>query len=188
MSPCIFDGPHEISDEDITQVKTELDEVTKTKQRAEAAARAQAQYRQQQQKWQSERFASRNEDAQSRKDYFYGSYGSNSRRWDSFSDRGPKHSHSQSGKQSEKPQAEKRSPKITATEKNHYKVLDVKSDASDNEIKKAYRKLALKYHPDKNSEPEAAEMFLRVQQAYEVLSDASARRKYDTENRWRMRY
>ena len=53
--------------------------------------------------------------------------------------------------------------------KDFYNILGVSRSASDDEIKKAYRKLALKYHPDKNKAPEAQEKFKQVAEAYEVL-------------------
>lgn len=53
--------------------------------------------------------------------------------------------------------------------KDFYSILGVSRSASDDEIKKAYRKLALKYHPDKNKAPEAQEKFKQVAEAYEVL-------------------
>ena len=57
--------------------------------------------------------------------------------------------------------------------KDYYKILSVEKDASDMEIKKAYRKLAIVHHPDKNpDDPEAAERFKDVGEAYETLSDA----------------
>lgn len=70
--------------------------------------------------------------------------------------------------------------------KDYYKILSIKKDASDDEIKKAYRKLALKYHPDKNQdgtpeEKEAAEKtFKDIGEAYSVLSDPNKRRRYDS--------
>ncbi|KYQ57677.1 DnaJ like protein subfamily C member 21 [Trachymyrmex zeteki] len=65
--------------------------------------------------------------------------------------------------------------------KCHYEVLGVARDAPDDEIKKAYRKLALKWHPDKNLESpdEAKEQFQLIQQAWEILSDSHERAWYD---------
>uniref|UniRef100_U5EYK6 Putative dnaj-like-1 protein n=1 Tax=Corethrella appendiculata TaxID=1370023 RepID=U5EYK6_9DIPT len=63
--------------------------------------------------------------------------------------------------------------------KDYYKILGVAKGASDDEIKKAYRKLALKYHPDKNKSPSAEERFKEVAEAYEVLSDKTKRDVYD---------
>ncbi|PMC59104.1 molecular chaperone DnaJ [Dolosicoccus paucivorans] len=60
-----------------------------------------------------------------------------------------------------------------------YDVLGVSRDASDQEIKRAYRKLSKKYHPDINKEPDADEKFKEVTQAYEVLSDEQKRAAYD---------
>ncbi|KAF8983511.1 hypothetical protein BGZ46_010108 [Entomortierella lignicola] len=62
---------------------------------------------------------------------------------------------------------------------DYYAILGVSKDADDNQIKKAYRRLALKYHPDKNSEADAKKKFHEISEAYEVLSDSSKRAIYD---------
>ncbi|XP_020798329.1 dnaJ homolog subfamily B member 6 isoform X2 [Drosophila serrata] len=64
---------------------------------------------------------------------------------------------------------------------DYYKVLDVPRSATDSEVKKAYRKLALKWHPDKNPDnvEEANKRFRELSEAYEVLSDEKKRRIYD---------
>jgi DnaJ homolog subfamily B member 5 len=63
--------------------------------------------------------------------------------------------------------------------KDYYKALGIAKTATDDEIKKAYRKLALKFHPDKNKEPGAEEKFKEIAEAYEVLSDKKKRDVYD---------
>ena len=63
--------------------------------------------------------------------------------------------------------------------KSLYDTLDVSQSASADEIKKAYRKLARKYHPDINKSPEAEEKFKELNAAYEILSDEQKKRQYD---------
>lgn len=63
--------------------------------------------------------------------------------------------------------------------KDYYKVLGVSRDASQDDIKKAYRKLARKYHPDVSKEPDAEAKFKEVGEAYEVLRDTDKRAQYD---------
>ncbi|MCI7047373.1 MULTISPECIES: molecular chaperone DnaJ [Helicobacter] len=64
---------------------------------------------------------------------------------------------------------------------DYYEILEVQRNASGDEIKKAYRKMALKYHPDRNPDnKEAEEMFKKVNEAYQILSDSEKRQIYDT--------
>lgn len=63
--------------------------------------------------------------------------------------------------------------------RDYYEVLGISKNATEKEIKSAYRKLAMQYHPDRNKAPDAEEKFKEVSEAYEVLSDPEKRQKYD---------
>jgi hypothetical protein len=66
--------------------------------------------------------------------------------------------------------------------KNYYAILGVPNTASHDDIKRAFRNLAVKFHPDKNPSPEAEELFKEISEAYDVLSDWEKRKMYDL--RW----
>jgi molecular chaperone DnaJ len=69
---------------------------------------------------------------------------------------------------------------MSPSKRDYYEVLGVPRGSSVEEIKKAYRKLALQYHPDRNKAKDAEERFKEITEAYAVLSDAEKRQKYDT--------
>ena len=66
-----------------------------------------------------------------------------------------------------------------ATKRDYYEVLGVDKNASEAEIKSAFRKLAKKYHPDVSKEPDAQEKFKEIGEAYSVLSDKDKKAQYD---------
>src|SRR5688572_14247200 len=69
---------------------------------------------------------------------------------------------------------------VAVTKRDYYEVLGVARTASGEDIKRAYRRLAMKYHPDRNNGDSAAELkFKECSEAYEVLSDDQKRRRYD---------
>jgi len=79
---------------------------------------------------------------------------------------------------------------VLCREKNYYDTLEIKKDASHDQIRKAYRRLALKYHPDRNkgNEEESSEHFREVGNAYEVLSNENSRDDYDRSLRYGTAY
>jgi len=68
---------------------------------------------------------------------------------------------------------------MSRNKRDYYEILGVPKDASKDDIKKAYRQLALKYHPDRNKSPDAEEKFKEISEAYAVLSDDEKRLQYD---------
>src|SRR5258708_15624820 len=62
---------------------------------------------------------------------------------------------------------------------DYYKLLDVARTATEADIKKAYRRLAMKYHPDRNPDPESEHKFKEAKEAYEILCDPQKRAAYD---------
>src|SRR3972149_2755665 len=66
-----------------------------------------------------------------------------------------------------------------ATKRDYYDVLGVSKTASAAELKSAYRKLALQWHPDRNKSPEAETKFKEINEAYQVLSDSKKKQTYD---------
>ncbi|KAL3939210.1 MAG: hypothetical protein SGBAC_006023 [Bacillariaceae sp.] len=194
-SPCIFDGPNDATDDDLANTKRELAEATRAQDSARAA---EANWK----KSQQETFNNKANkgDAQRRREAFYNQK-NDSRRWDSFSNRGPKRSNS---KPRSKPSSQGKDPKRNSYKKSaswnspknggqdqrpadlsknsdHYGVLGLSRNATAAEIKKAFRKMALKYHPDKNPSDDAADIFRRMNEAHETLRDAEKRRQYDVE-------
>lgn len=65
------------------------------------------------------------------------------------------------------------------SKRDYYEVLEVSRSATTEEIKKSFRKLALKYHPDRNKEADAGTRFKEISEAYQVLSDPDRRASYD---------
>ena len=73
----------------------------------------------------------------------------------------------------------KKGKNMAANKRDYYEVLGIERNASDEEIKKAFRKLAFKYHPDHNHDDKSGESFKEVNEAYEALSDRDKRDAYD---------
>ena len=66
------------------------------------------------------------------------------------------------------------------TKRDYYEILGLSRDAGDDDVKKAYRKLAMQYHPDRNpGDKEAEERFKEASEAYEILKDPQKRQRYD---------
>jgi tetratricopeptide (TPR) repeat protein len=206
VTPCLFDGPRDVSDGDVAQVNKELDDVHKAKRRADAAAKEEVDRRRDRTRWQDSfpqwnqqpsHSTSGSNNAYQRRDEWYNQQ-SGTRRWDSFSSRGPRPGHARSRSWNSDHQNERTRDNFDDNHSSHgrpagspgsdpsldhYTVLNISQNATEDYVKKAYRKMALKYHPDKNKEEGAADKFRRVKLAYETLNDAAKRRQYDAERR-----
>src|SRR5215211_2736267 len=68
---------------------------------------------------------------------------------------------------------------MTTQQGDYYAVLGLDRNASPEDVKRAFRRLAMQYHPDRNKEPEAEQKFKEINQAYEILSDPDKRAAYD---------
>lgn len=69
---------------------------------------------------------------------------------------------------------------------DYYRILEIKEDAHFSDIKKKYRKLAIKYHPDKNpGDDEAVKKFREITEAYEILGDEKKRKEYDNKRKFK---
>ena len=65
------------------------------------------------------------------------------------------------------------------TKRDYYDILEIGRDASEEDVRKAFRKKALEFHPDRNKDPDAPEKFKEVNEAYQVLTDPERRQRYD---------
>jgi tetratricopeptide (TPR) repeat protein len=197
VPPCLFDGPKEVTDADLQNVKTELESVRKSKRRSEANAKEEANLQRERYSAYHESFASRYSRAEPsasssarQQQQSWHNRENESHRWDSYAGRRPNtagsasHQRSKSFDSSPRGQHKKAplgSPTLDPSS-DHYAVLGLRRNASEDDIKKTYKKMALRYHPDKNRAEDAAEKFLRIQLAYETLSDPEKKRDYDLLN------
>lgn len=198
LSACLFDCPKDASEKDINIVRRELESVHLSKRRAEAAVREQnSRSKQGEEKW--TKAFSNARTAQDRREEWYKQ---DSRRWDSFASRGPNRGpsrpkeykrssstghgvdddHSKSNYRSHSEgRPRQHASGLDINSRDHYAVLQISVHATEAQINKAYRKMALIYHPDKNKHDNAEDQFRRLQEARDVLTDSVKRRMYDRE-------
>ncbi|KAL7498321.1 hypothetical protein ACHAWT_007649 [Skeletonema menzelii] len=200
---CTFDRPADITDAEYSKAKQELLDVKKSmKQSSNVNSNSQASSKKQagQQQWYNSQFAkaaasnaAKRKDTAGRSNAYTRKQqwdaGANQRRYDPFGGSSPKKAGSKKkdapAGNSSANQNNQQQSNVVKNPDCHYTVLNLSATASSAEIKKAYHKMALKYHPDKNQEEGAADIFRRVKLAYEVLGDDSTRIAYDAERRRR---
>jgi len=180
---CHFDRSSDVAEADLQNVRKELLEVESKRideKNKEYQAKKTSEY--QKSRNNNSRSSSKNRRSASNNN----EYEPRSPRWDSFNGSGPKKSGCEK-KQKAKHRGSNKSQEPNsgspgcATIQCHYKVLQVQNNASINDIKKAYHKMALRYHPDKNNSSSASDTFRKVKLAYEILSDVTRRTTYDFE-------
>jgi tetratricopeptide (TPR) repeat protein len=210
---CTFDRPVDITDAEYSKAKQELLEVKKSMRLVSNAntntntnAQTNSTNETGQQQWYNSQFAkaaasnaAKRKDTAGRSNAYARKQqwdaGANQRRYDPFGGSSPKKAGS---RKKDAPAGDSRAdrtrqnnnqqpqqPNVVKNPDCHYEVLGLSATASSAEIKKSYHKMALKYHPDKNQEEGAADIFRRVKLAYEVLGDDSTRIAYDAERRRR---
>jgi len=210
-TPCLFEHPGDVSKKVEEKTKKELEEVVRKKKQEEDNARRQEERQRAQQRRQyNESFGggTRNAEGEAhrRREQWFNQQSDSSRRWDSFNGASPNpkaranaygrqdggnNRRQKQQDQYNRSQSSRRAPLGSPgsdKSRDHYAVLEIQRNATETEIKKAYRKMALKYHPDKNSDPSAADVFRRIKLAYETLGDEESKRKYDAEIRWSRMY
>jgi tetratricopeptide (TPR) repeat protein len=191
-SPCLFDNPKDIKPSEVALTKKELDDLHKARRRADATARDEARaQRERQRSSEQYRRSTSTGNARDRRDERYNEQNWGSRRWDPYTNRGPRSSRNPqpsgqdnfygSHSQGHSRQHQFASPR--SNQANHYAILHLTPHASVDDINRAFRKLALKYHPDKNKDEGAVDNFRRGKLAQEVLTDPIKRRQYDHELR-----
>lgn len=198
-SPCMFDGPKDATEKDIETVRRELEEAYLAQRRADDAVRQEKNRREnQRQRW-NDAFSSA-QSAQQRREEWYNNQ-NDPRRWDSFRNKGPRpdyrrsasagpNTHHASGQYKNRAHSAERGgrngPPVGSPggrNMDHYSVLNIGIHATEEQITKAYRKLAKKYHPDKNPGEDTSAKFHAIKEAHDVLTDRAKRQAYDAEQR-----